>query len=116
MLLLQLAAVADTVLVRQVTPARTAFEQLVFVASGLTSILTLLLVLVVLVVLVGMRATAVALQGKLDEVLAELRPLTQNVNASVVRRARSCCGREGDGAGEPRDCGDGQRSRARDGG
>jgi hypothetical protein len=89
MLLLQLAAVADTVLVRQVTPARTAFEQLVFVASGLTSILTLLLVLVVLVVLVGMRATAVALQGKLDEVLAELRPLTQNVNAtsSDVREA-----------------------------
>jgi phage-related minor tail protein len=73
MLFLQLAAAADTVLVRQVPPVRTAFEQLVFVASGLTSILTLL---------VGMRQAAIALQAKLDEVLTELRPLTQNANAA----------------------------------
>ncbi|MBX3133143.1 MAG: hypothetical protein KF689_07145 [Gemmatimonadaceae bacterium] len=82
MLLLQLAAAADTVLVRQVSPVRTGFEQLVFVASGLTSVLTLLLVLAVLLALVGMRQTAIALQAKLDEVLGELRPMTQNVNAT----------------------------------
>lgn len=84
MLLYQLAAAADTVLVRQVPPVRTAFEQLVFVASGLTSILTLLVVLVILLMLLGMRQAAVALQGKLDEVLKELRPLTQNANAASV--------------------------------
>lgn len=84
MILYQLAAVADTVLVRQVPPVRTAFEQLVFVASGLTSILTLLLVLVILLMLLGMRAAALALQHKLDEVLQELRPLTQNANAASV--------------------------------
>lgn len=82
--LFQIAAAADTVLVRQVPPLRTAFEQLVFVASGLTSILTLLLVLVILLMLLGMRAAAQALHGKLDEVLKELRPLTQNANAASV--------------------------------
>lgn len=82
MLFLQVAAVADTMIVRQVPPVRTAFEQLVFVASGLTSVLTLLVVLVILVMLLGMRQAAVALQAKLDEVLSELRPLTQNANAA----------------------------------
>ena len=82
MVFLQLAAVADTVLVRQVPPVRTAFEQLVFVASGLTSILTLLVVLVILAMLLGMRQAAIALHRKLEEVLAELRPLTQNANAA----------------------------------
>ncbi len=86
MLFLQLAATAaataDTVLVRQVPPVRTAFEQLVFVASGLTSILTLLVVLVILLMLVGMRQAAKALHAKLEEVLTELRPLTQNANAA----------------------------------
>lgn len=79
---LQLAAVADTVLVRQVPPARTAFEQIVFVASGLTSILTLLVVLAILLLLVGMRQAAIALHAKLDEVLTQLRPLTENANAA----------------------------------
>ncbi len=82
MLIQQLAAAADTVLVRQVPPVRTAFEQIVFVASGLTSILTLLVVVVILLMLLGMRQAAIALQAKLDEVLRELRPLTQNANAA----------------------------------
>lgn len=82
MLWFQLSAAADTLLVRQVPPVRTAFEQLVFVASGLTSILTLLVVLVILLMLVGMRQAAKALQAKLDDVLLELRPLTQNANAA----------------------------------
>lgn len=41
MLILQLAAAADTVLVRAVPPLRTPFEQVVYVASGLTSLLVL---------------------------------------------------------------------------
>lgn len=82
MLLLQAAVLGDTVIVRQVPPVRTAFEQLIFVASGLTSILTLLVVLVVFLMLLGMRAVAKELHGKLDEVLAELRPLTRNANAA----------------------------------
>jgi uncharacterized protein YoxC len=82
MVYLQVAAVADTLLVRQLPPVRSAFEQLVFVASGLTSILTLLVVLAILLLLLGMRQAALGLQGKLDELLHELRPLTQNANAA----------------------------------
>ena len=81
-LAVQAAAVADTVLFRQVPQAKSAFEQVVFVASGLTSILTLLVVVVVLLMLIGMRQAAKALGEKLDEVLLELRPLTQNANAA----------------------------------
>lgn len=81
-LAVQAAAVADTVLFRQVPQAKSAFEQIVFVASGLTSILTLLVVVVVLLMLIGMRHAAKALGEKLDEVLLELRPLTQNANAA----------------------------------
>ena len=81
-LALQAASVADTVLFRQVPQAKSAFEQIVFVASGLTSILTLMVVVVVLLMLIGMRQAAKALGEKLDEVLLELRPLTQNANAA----------------------------------
>lgn len=95
MLLLQLAVAADTVLVRQVTPIRSGFEQVVFVASGLTSILTLVVVLVILLVLLAMRQAAAGLRDKLDEVLTELRPLTQNANAaSVDLRAAAAAARE----------------------
>lgn len=83
-LAVQAAAAADTVLFRQVPHAKSAFEQIVFVASGLTSILTLLVVVVVLLMLVGMRQAAKALGEKLDAVLLELRPLTQNANAASV--------------------------------
>ncbi len=81
-LAVQSATVADTILFRQVPHAKTAFEQIVFVASGLTSILTLMVVVVVLLMLIGMRVAAKALGDKLDEVLLELRPLTQNANAA----------------------------------
>lgn len=81
-LVLQSAVAADTVLFRQVPAVRSTFEQIVFVASGLTSILTLLVVVVVLLLLIGMRAAAKSLGEKLDEVLLELRPLTQNANAA----------------------------------
>lgn len=81
-LAVQAAAAADTVLFRQVPQAKTAFEQIVFVASGLTSILTLMVVVVVLLMLIGMRVAAKSLGDKLDEVLLELRPLTQNANAA----------------------------------
>lgn len=87
--LAQLATAADTVLVRQVPPVRSGFEQMVFVASGITSILTLLLVLAVLVVLIGLKAKASDMRGKLDELLSDLRPLTQDAKAAAkdVREA-----------------------------
>jgi hypothetical protein len=58
MLLLQLTTAADTLLVQQLPAVRSPFEQLVFVASGLTSILTLVLLIIVLVMLVALRRSA----------------------------------------------------------
>jgi methyl-accepting chemotaxis protein len=80
-LLLQLAAATDTVLVRNVPPVRSAFEQVVFVASGLTSILLLVLVLVLVVGLVVLRAKADAVQAKLDTLIAELSPMARHATA-----------------------------------
>lgn len=82
MVFFQLAAVADTVLVRQVAPVRSVFEQIVFVASGLTSILTLLVALVLLYVLFRLRDTSRDIMGKLDELLVELRPAAANARAA----------------------------------
>lgn len=83
MLLFQLAAAADTLLVRQVPLARTGLEQFVFVVSGLTSLMALVLVVVAIVLLLSLRSKAEETRGKLDELLAELRPLTKSANAMV---------------------------------
>lgn len=80
-LLLQLAAAVDTVLVRNVPPARTAFEQVVHVASGLTSIIAFLLICVMLVGLVVIRQKAEEVKAKLDDLLDELKPMARNAAA-----------------------------------
>jgi len=80
MLLPQLAAV-DTLFVRQIPPVRTAFEQVVFVASGITSLLALVLVVVVLVALAALRAKANDTRTKLDALLVELQPIAKNATA-----------------------------------
>ena len=81
MLLPQIAAAADTMFVRQLPAVRTTFEQVVFVASGLTSILVLLLLVALIIGMVRMRARANELRTQLDALLAELRPMTRNAAA-----------------------------------
>jgi methyl-accepting chemotaxis protein len=81
MLLLQAAATADTLIVQQLPPVRTAFEQVVFVASGLTSILTLLLLVALLLLIGALRAKAEETKGKLDDLLVELRPMAKSATA-----------------------------------
>lgn len=81
MLLHQLSAAVDTIIVRQVPPVRTAFEQVVFVASGITSIAVLVLLIAGLVALLAMRRKAEEMKERIDELVAELRPLAQNASA-----------------------------------
>lgn len=83
MLLLQVAAAADTLIVRQASPIRTGLEQVLFVVSGLTSVLALVLIAVTIVLLFSLRAKAEETRVRLDELLVELRPLTRNANALV---------------------------------
>jgi uncharacterized protein YoxC len=78
------AAVADTLIVRQVPPARTGFEQLVFVSSGFTTLLTLVLLVVVLYAIAALRKQAEETSVRLDALLAELQPLARNANAMVA--------------------------------
>ena len=80
MLLLQLAAAADTILVRSVPPVRTTFEQIVFVASGLTSIVAFLLICLTMVLLVALRAKADAMRHQLDILIAELHPMARKAS------------------------------------
>ncbi len=81
MLFLQAAAAAETLLVRNVPPARTTFETVVFIVSGLNSIIMLSLVLLALASLLVLRRKADELREKVEELLKEMRPMTQNVNA-----------------------------------
>ena len=81
MLLLQVAAVADTLLVRQLPPTRTSFEQVVFVASGLTSVITLILLIALIVLIGALKAKAEETKAKLDDLLAELRPMAKSATA-----------------------------------
>lgn len=82
MLLQQLATAADTIFVRQVPPVRTTFEQVAFVASGLVSVLLLVLLVVLLLSLGAMRKRAEEMRHKLDELLAQLRPMTDDAKAT----------------------------------
>ena len=81
MLLLQVAAVADTLLVRQLPPVRTMFEQIVFVASGLVSILTLVLLVALIVMIGALRAKAEETKTKLDDLLKDLQPMAKSATA-----------------------------------
>jgi uncharacterized protein YoxC len=77
------AGIADTIIVRQVSPARTGFEQIVFVSSGVTTILTLVLLVVVIIAIAALKKQAEETRVKLDALLGELQPLAKNANAMV---------------------------------
>lgn len=83
MLLLQLAAVADTLIVRQVPAIRTGFGQFVFIVSGVTSVLALVLIGATILLLASMRQRFVDTSAKVDELLTELRPFTASANVMV---------------------------------
>ncbi len=83
MLLHQAAALADTLIVRQVPIVRTGFEQTVFVASGITSILVLVLVMGLLYALVALRRRVDETQASVEALLAELRPVAARASEVV---------------------------------
>jgi len=65
------AAVRDTLLVRPLPPVRSAFDQVVYVASGLTSILALLLVALLVVAAFAIRKSVQRAHAELDHRIAE---------------------------------------------
>jgi methyl-accepting chemotaxis protein len=83
MLLFQIGAAADTLIVRQLPPVRSTFEQIVFVASGITSILLLGLLVVVLMGMVALRNKTEDLRQKVDDLIADLRPMATSATATA---------------------------------
>lgn len=75
MLPLQLAAAADTLIVRQVPAIRTGFEQFVFVLSGVMSLLAVLLLAVTIWLILTLRARTQETRAQVDALLLEVRPL-----------------------------------------
>ena len=83
MLLFQIGAAADTLIVRQLPPVRSTFEQIVFVSSGITSILLLAVLIVVLVGMVALRNKTDDLRQKVDDLIADLRPMATSATATA---------------------------------
>jgi methyl-accepting chemotaxis protein len=82
LLLFQAAAAHDTVLMRALPPVRSGFEQVAFIASGLTSILALVLVVLLIAGLFVLRSAARTAGTRLDALLHDLQPLVQQALAA----------------------------------
>ena len=75
----------DTLLVRPLPPVRSAFEQLVYVASGLTSILTLLLVVALVIALLAVRRAVQRAHDTFERRLQEFGRRLDDFNALLGR-------------------------------
>ena len=67
----QTVAAHDTVIMRQVPPARTWFEQVVFVASGISTLLVLVLITGLVVAMFAIRRSVQRAHEALDRRVAE---------------------------------------------
>jgi hypothetical protein len=84
-LLQSAAAVRDTLLVRPLPPVRSAFDQVVYVASGLTSILTLLLVALLVVAAFAIRRSVQKAHAELDRRIGEFGHRVDDFNQLLGR-------------------------------
>ena len=84
--LLQSAAAArDTLLVRSLPPVRSVFEQVVYVASGLTAVLTLLLVAMLVAAVIAIRSSVQRAHAELDHRIAEFGRRVDDFNHLLGR-------------------------------
>jgi len=74
-----LQTAVDTLLVRQVPPDRTGFEQVVFVAAGLAQIVTLVVVVLLAVIFFRMWKAQPRLSEQVDPMLASATAAAENV-------------------------------------
>jgi hypothetical protein len=79
-LFLQAVAAHDTVIMRQVPPVRTWFEQVVFVASGISTLLVLLLITGLVVAMFGIWRSVRRAHEALDRRIAEFGERVDDFN------------------------------------
>jgi hypothetical protein len=90
--LLQAVAAHDTVIMRQVPPVRSWFEQVVFVASGISTLLVLVLVTGLVVAMLAVRRSVQRAHEALDRRVADFGKRVDDFNellGRVQRRADS---------------------------
>jgi hypothetical protein len=90
--LLQAVAAHDTVIMRQVPPVRSWFEQVVFVASGISTILVLVLVAGLVVAMFAVRRSVQRAHEALDRRIADFGKRVDDFNdllGKVHRRAET---------------------------
>jgi hypothetical protein len=78
--LLQAVAAHDTVIMRQVPPVRTWFEQVVFVASGISTLLLLLLITGLVMAMFGIWRSVRRAHEALDKRIAEFGERVDDFN------------------------------------
>lgn len=82
-MILPLFIAADTLLVRQVPPARTGFEQTVFVAAGLAQIVTLVVVVLLAMIFFRMWKAQQAIQQEIGRLSAKVDPMIASGTAAA---------------------------------
>lgn len=82
---LQAAAVHDTVIMRQLPPVRSAFEQVVFVASGISTLLVLLLVTGLVYAMFAVRRSVQRAHEALDRRIADFGKRVDDFNELLGR-------------------------------
>src|ERR1700679_1349752 len=90
--LIQAVAAHDTVIMRQVPPVRTWFEQLVFVASGISTLLVLVLVTGLVSAMLAVRRSVQRAHEALDKRIADFGKRVDDFNellGRVQRRAET---------------------------
>ena len=100
--LLQAVAAHDTVIMRQVPPVRTWFEQIVFVASGISTLLVLVLVTGLVMAMFAVRRSVQRAHEALDRRIADFGKRVDDFNellgqGPAPRGDGRGCRREGDG-------------------
>lgn len=76
-------AAADTLLMRQVPPERTGFEQTVFVAAGLAQIVTLVVVVLLAVIFYRMWKAQQAMHEQLSRLSSQIDPMLKSATAAA---------------------------------
>jgi hypothetical protein len=90
--LFQAVAAHDTVIMRQVPPVRTWFEQVVFVASGISTLLVLVLITGLVIAMFAIRRSVQRAHEALDRRVADFGKRVDDFNdllGKVHRRAES---------------------------
>ena len=78
-----LLVAADTMLVRQVSPDRTGFEQLIFLAAGVSQVVTLVVVVLLTVIFFRMWKAQQAMQEQLGRLGAKVDPMIASATAAA---------------------------------